>query len=790
MKFSSLSRRFYFNIYIYLFITFIVSSCAIWVDHKQTTLLIESKPINRTSENAHFLQTANQARSIIEKRCVVCHGCYDSPCQLRLESQSGLERGAHKVKVYDGSRLFAEKKIYLFHDTKSINEWRQLGYYPVLNENKSQTNTNNLDNSLLAKLLLLKKEQPLPAVKQLPKSFDFSLNRQQHCPTNDEFDSFSKKNPLWGMPYGLPAIADEEHNILLDWIKQGAKHAPKTIPAKLKPLIIQWETFLNNESLKTQLMSRYLFEHLFLSNLYFDGVDNRKYFRIVRSRTAPGNKIDVIATRFPYDNPKVKRVYYRLMPLDTSILAKTHIPYALDKKRMQRWQSLFLDANYEIKHLPTYEQKAAANPFVAFKDIPVESRYRFLLDDAQSFISGFIKGPVCRGQVALDVVNDHFQVHFINPDSAIIKHDAKFLAQESDHLRMPNERDSGDLNVLSWLEYSKLHEAYLIDRKKYLSQVFSNNEGVDLNLFWQGDKYNKSAALTVFRHFDSATVLKGLVGEKPKTAWLIGYSLFERIHYLLVAGFDVYGNFEHQLNARLYMDFLRMEGEYNFLSALPKRARRVERDNWYRGAHDYVKKHINWSHDTFDLETNITFKSSEYKSELFDMLSNRLNANLSTKYAITTLEDEFINTQLNKLSGIWGQRATLLPELSFLTISDAATEQKVFTLIRNSAHSNISHLFSEKTERLPEEDSLTITKGIVGAYPNAFFKLTKAQLKDFVDSIYSLSSEADYEILLDRYGVRRTNQEFWAHSDFIHSIFQKQHPIEAGLLDYNRLENR
>ncbi len=55
----------------------------------------------------------------------------------------------------------------------------------------------------------------------------------------------------------------------------------------------------------------------------------------------------------------------------------------------------------------------------------------------------------------------------------------------------------------------------------------------------------------------------------PKTAWVIDYSLLERIHYLLVAGFDVFGNVAHQLETRLYMDFLRMEGEQNFLFFLP-----------------------------------------------------------------------------------------------------------------------------------------------------------------------------------------------------------------------------
>ena len=104
----------------------------------------------------------------------------------------------------------------------------------------------------------------------------------------------------------------------------------------------------------------------------------------------------------------------------------------------------------------------------------------------------------------------------------------------------------------------------------------------------------------MFRHFDSASVVKGLVGEPPKTAWVIGYALFERIHYLLAAGFDVYGNVGHQLNSRLYMDFLRMEGESNFIDLLPRAARESTRDYWYRGASQSVKDYVYGRKAQFD----------------------------------------------------------------------------------------------------------------------------------------------------------------------------------------------
>ena len=108
--------------------------------------------------------------------------------------------------------------------------------------------------------------------------------------------------------------------------------------------------------------------------------------------------------------------------------------------------------------------------------------------------------------------------------------------------------------------------------------TYPNGRQLTLDMIWDGGGVNQNAALTVFRHFDSATVVKGLVGEDPKTAWVIDYPLLERIHYLLVAGYDVYGNAGLQLFSRLYMDFLRIGGEFNFLYFLPPRgAHRCDR---------------------------------------------------------------------------------------------------------------------------------------------------------------------------------------------------------------------
>ena len=178
--------------------------------------------------------------------------------------------------------------------------------------------------------------------------------------------------------------------------------------------------------------------------------------KLVRSKTPPGEPIEVIATRRPFDDPDVERVYYRLTRNQASILAKNHIPLALNNKELARLHQLFLETNYEVAQLPSYQVEVASNPFKSFAQIPTEVKYQFLLDHSQTIIMGFIKGPVCRGQVALNVINDHFWVAFVEPKRVGNANMDEFFHQVDDYLAMPAQEQSNALPIRSWLKYSRL----------------------------------------------------------------------------------------------------------------------------------------------------------------------------------------------------------------------------------------------------------------------------------------------------------------------------------------------
>ena len=147
-------------------------------------------------------------------------------------------------------------------------------------------------------------------------------------------------------------------------------------------------------------------------------------------------------------------------------------------------------------------------------------------------------------------------------------------------------------------------------------------------------------------------------------------------------------------------------------------------------------------------------------------------------------------SQLNRLAGLRGRSVSHLPEASVLTIRDEHDQDYVFTVLRNSAHSNVAHLFDEADRRLPDEDTVTLVTGFLGAYPNAFYLVKTAHLPAFVDMVRDLSSENDYSELMARFALRRTDSRFWSYSDAVHAAYRRWAPVEAALFDYNRFENR
>ncbi|MCP4269251.1 MAG: 9-hexadecenoic acid cis-trans isomerase, partial [Candidatus Brocadiaceae bacterium] len=325
---------------------------------------------------------------------------------------------------------------------------------------------------------------------------------------------------------------------------------------------------------------------------------------------------------------------------------------------------------------------------------------------------------------------------------------------------------------------------YLQEKDRLLQKYFPNGRGISMDLIWDGgQENNQNAALTIFRHFDSATVEKGFIGDNPKTAWLVGYPLLERVHYLLVAGFDIYGNLGHQLVTRLYMDFLRMEGEYNFLQFLPEEPAEKELELWYQNSENQVAAYVQSMRSIEGQGPDISYLTDNPKQELFEKLSDKLGNSLITRGAASRDNQGPLNEDLlYSLRHTKGIPVSQLAEVSLLRVSSNSGADKVYSLIANRAHKNVSHLFGEADRIIIAEQTLTVVEGILGDYPNAFFHIHESQLAQFIESLNLLQTEEDYGNFLDRFAVRRNSDQFWAFSDWLNEYLHKSKPIEAGIL--------
>jgi hypothetical protein len=392
------------------------------------------------------------------------------------------------------------------------------------------------------------------------------------------------------------------------WLKDGAR-GPTVEQRRQREAIAEgdinavndWEEFFNKSSpdpvqqAKYRMTARYLYEHLFLAHIIFrpesctdlDGADCGVY-ELVRSRSKDG-PIDVIATARPYDDPETDQFYYRFRRIHSTIVFKTHMVFELNDARMARFKELFHDTEWaETPHWIGFDKKKSANPFEAFAQIPAKSRYQFLLDNNYFIIQSFIHGPVCKGQVALNVVQDNFWLFFLDPEHDLTVQDKDFLRDNQHLVTLPTEQGNyfslfKSSIVKKIKKYRDLGYSYLKARQQLYADYYKEQTTGPLpqKAIWAGNSRQDSPALTVFRHFDSGSVHKGLLGDLPKTMWVMDFPLMERIYYALVAGFDVYGTVGHQMSVRLYMDNLRQEGETYFLDFLPKKARRRVMQEWY-----------------------------------------------------------------------------------------------------------------------------------------------------------------------------------------------------------------
>jgi hypothetical protein len=760
------------------------------------------KPFARPVSSTQTYSYRRDIKPILEEKCIACHACYDSPCQLNLTSGEGLQRGANRKAVYDTSRLEAAQPTRLYIDATTPEQWREKGFYSVFNTQGSRLE-DNLEYSLLYKMVTLGKEHPLTPDAPVPENIELGLQRKNECPLPDKFQDYARRKPEQGMPLAITGLSDREYATLKEWIREGAVlDEPPTLPtAEEQRRLDEWEAFFNQTPLRNRLVSRYLYEHYFLAHFYFEGSRGGHFFELVRSATPAGEPVRVIATRRPNDDPG-QRFYYRLRPIQGAIVHKTHITYALSPARLHRLKQLFLEPRWDIDALPDYSRTNALNPFSTFSAIPARARYQFLLDTAQYTVMTFIRGPVCRGQVATNVIDDQFYVLFQDPDADLSVTDPAYLAKVTPYLALTGDSKGALGAFMDLLEHKDDRNKYVRLRGAYYRK--RQPRGPSLEDIWDGGGTNTNAVLTVFRNFDNAMVAKGFVGAVSKTIWVMDYPMLERTCYELVVNYDVFGAAGHQAETRLYFDLIRSGAEDNFLHFMPPGVRPAMRKSWYRGTLAQLKVTTVYEVVNEDLPVQITYHTGDPKTEFVKFVSARLKsvagpvdvlnrctqrpcyrvgaspAERRVDAALETLTSKEASTHLMHF-------VDFMPDVAFLRITTGRSSADLaYTLIRNKAHTNVAFMLDEEKRREPGKDTLTAYYGLVGSYPNFMFNVPLEEIDAFAAALHEAGTPQQFINVVNTYGISRSHARIWENFHWFIDYMRRHVPVQAGVYDLNR----
>ncbi|CAG8868774.1 hypothetical protein PS627_03157 [Pseudomonas fluorescens] len=754
-------------------------------------LLISGAVLGQAPPSSPVISYTRDIQPIFTEKCVACHACNDAACQLNLGSAEGVQRGASKIPVYQGDRSTAQAPTRLFYDAQGEQAWRGKSFYSVLDNQGSQA-------ALMARMLELGHQNPLEPNAKLPDDIALGLDRANMCPLPQEFDGYAGAHPKEGMPLAVTGLTDAEYQTLRRWLAAGApvEQAPIQPSAGEARQIAEWEALFNRPGSTEALVARWLYEHLFLAHVHFVGGEPGHFFQWVRSRTPSGKPVDIIATRRPNDPPGTD-FYYRLMPVQGVIVHKTHITYPMGPQKLKRIKQLFYSGDWHATSLPGYGPRRRSNPFETFEAIPAVARYQFMLDNAEYFVRTFIRGPVCRGQIATDVIRDNFWVVFQEPAHDRYVTDAAYRGQATPLLAMPGQIDDVGSVLSLWHAYRDKRNDYENLRR----EAYAELPAPGWSTLWAG---SDNALLSIFRHFDSASVTKGLIGDVPQTLWLFDYPLLERTYYQLAVNFDVYGNVSHQAQTRLYFDLIRNGAEVNFLRLMPAAQRGAILSDWYQNS-GKVKMWMDYESIDTETPSGLKLDARDPKRDFGLKLLQRsgsLNASpdpinrCNGAYCSRPGISEPMRNVEQSLSRLVSRPAAglkvinQLPEATMLRIEGQGGERLVYSLLRNRAHSNVAFMLGEAYRYQPGLDTLTLYPGVLSSYPNFMFNIPAHEVPEFVEDMEAVRDDAArFERIVRRWGVRRTNPQFWTYFHDLSRYIQETEPLEAGVLDMNRYEN-
>ncbi len=721
---------------------------------------------------------------IFNSRCIACHGCLGAPCNVKLDSFPGLQRGGFGLNAY--STHVGDYPRTDMDAADSLEAWRKKGFYPIVVDKGSAAD--NLDQSLLYLMVEAGMSRNGPGFARdaldglRPDRFNAT------CPSTPvALKTELEKHPAIGMPFGLPALSEDQFKTLKAWVAAGSPGPSKAEQQTAEQItdakaLARWEAFFNQDDKRAKLVSRYIFEHSFLATIVLEESDGDQ-FRLVRSKTPPGQPVEIIGTGLPYDDPNsyagVDRFWYRLEKLTVPPVQKNHFLWTLSLDDIDHLRKGFaLDTGKgwgEGKALePAWGSDNALEVFAA---IPAESRYRFMLENSEVIVGGITYGPVCNGQTATYAVKDQFWVFFLDP--------AYDPSVQEPMLGLDSWEPFMDRSVFGNADYLKAFAA----TKQTLFP-----KGWSLDAVWDGDGEDRNAWLTVLRHETNVSVVKGAQGGVPRSLWLISFASFERMYYDTVAGFAYWEGDGLKLETLLFFNFLRQAFEDNFLTLLPPEDRKTLRHAWTQGIGAIGLAAVPFA--AKDQPTQVKLSGDEPLMDLIQQLAERLGPTISglpdrlnpqqkPKVSLEAPMRDFADWEkaISTLTAVEGLSfVPQLPSVIMLRLNQG-DEHRVYSLIANRAYKSQYTLVFENGEAMPKKDSMSVYPTLVNGFPNLFVDLDLNDAPGFLVDLTAVETKDDWTAFEERYGILRNSDAFWAFYDWINAWNFAERGALAGWLD-------
>jgi len=726
---------------------------------------------------------------LFNMRCVACHGCIGSPCNVKLSSFRGVERGGFGESPY-ASHLEPYPRTGM-DVVQTTAQWRKRGFYPVLSRGASRQE--NLTRSLLYQLVKAGAAYNKPGFSRKALMPLYTRRYDHQCPATPEtLGAHLKEHAAAGMPFGLPALDEKDLATLRAWVEADSPDPTKMERRAAKMVtdpaaVLAWERFFNASDKRSQLVARYIFDHVFLATIVLEESPG-DFFKLVRSKTPPGSAtanppapVEVIDAPLPYTNPYayagVDRFYYRLKKMTSPIVQKNHVVWRLKRSDIAHLKELFLARDWD-KTKALDAPWGIGNPFLVFSAIPTEARYRFLLENSELIVSGITYGPVCLGQTATFAVKDQFWVYFVDP-----KYDVSVLDPK--------------LGLETWDTFMNRslfgNAAYEVAYSAALQKL--RPKGYTIDAIWNGGRSNNpNAWLTVLRHESNVSVMKGRQGGLPRTQWLMDYSGFERIYYDTVADFEYWSGDVSKLETLVFFNYLRQEFEDNFLLLLPENERQKIRDDWtqgigqaaltlepFAGADQPTQIKTDKNDPLLSLVGDIQAHMGEAVSGPPDKLNPHVKPDVSLRDPIESYDE-------------WTAAASLLtqtrehkfprylPSVILLKLKDGE-DSRVYSLIANRVYASQDTILFQDGQSLPHLYTMSIYPTIIGGFPNYFMEMDLSQAGDFLRGLRDVQSLADWNRLRDRYSILRNDARFWPTYDWFTQWNADNRGSHAGYLD-------